>query len=123
MAKANAKRSSICAHVEHVFTEQKDRIGLLIRAIGLARVKTKIDLANLAHNMRRLIWLEQTAEASAEDRAGWPLLAPRRRRKFPRFRANRGIQSRPSRLGRGSLRIKRVGRLVCRFVATFERAI
>jgi len=32
---------------------------LFIRTIGLARAHTKIGLANLAYNMKRLIWLQR----------------------------------------------------------------
>jgi transposase, IS5 family len=61
-AGANATKSAIRAHVEHIFAEQKHRMGLFVRTIGLARATTKIGLANLVHNMRRLLWLErQTA--------------------------------------------------------------
>ena len=58
-ARANAKKSAVRAHVEHVFAEQKARMGLFVRTIGLARATTKIGLANLVHNMRRLLWLER----------------------------------------------------------------
>ena len=34
-------------------------MGLFVRTIGIARATTKIGLANLVHNMRRLIWLER----------------------------------------------------------------
>jgi transposase, IS5 family len=61
VARANGKRSAIRAHIEHVFAEQKARMGLFVRTIGLARATTKIGLANLVYNMRRLIWLESTA--------------------------------------------------------------
>jgi IS5 family transposase len=47
------------AQVEHIFAEQKHRIGLFVRTVGLARATTKIGLANLVHNMRRLLWLER----------------------------------------------------------------
>ena len=57
-ARANAKKSAVRAHVEHVFSE-KARMGLFVRTIGLARATTKIGLANLTHNMRRLLWLER----------------------------------------------------------------
>jgi IS5 family transposase len=60
-ARANAKKSAVRAHVEHIFAEQKSRMGLFVRTIGLARATTKIGLANLVHNMRRLLWLEQKA--------------------------------------------------------------
>jgi IS5 family transposase len=58
-ARANAKKSAIRAHIEHVFAEQKARMGLFVRTIGLARATTKIGLANLDYNMRRLLWLER----------------------------------------------------------------
>jgi hypothetical protein len=35
--RANARKSAVRARIEHVFAEQKDRIGLFIRTIGLAR--------------------------------------------------------------------------------------
>ena len=63
-ARANAKKSAVRAHIEHVFADLKARMGLCVRTIGLARATTKIGLANLVHNMRRLLWLErQTAVA------------------------------------------------------------
>jgi IS5 family transposase len=58
-SKANAKKSAVRAHIEHVFAEQKARMGLFVRTIGIARATTKIGLANLLYNMRRLIWLER----------------------------------------------------------------
>src|SRR5687767_15721517 len=58
-ARANARKSAVRAHIEHVFAEQKARMGLFVRTIGLARATTKIGLANLVHNMRRLLWLER----------------------------------------------------------------
>jgi transposase, IS5 family len=58
-ARANAKKSAIRAHIEHVFAEQKARMGLFVRTIGLARATTKIGLANLVYNMRRLLWLHR----------------------------------------------------------------
>jgi len=58
---ANAKKSAVRAHVEHIFAEQKAQMGLFVRTIGLARATTKIGLANLVHNMRRLLWLERQA--------------------------------------------------------------
>jgi IS5 family transposase len=58
-ARANARKSKVQAQVEHLFAEQKARMGLFVRTIGLARATTKIGLANLVHNMRRLLWLER----------------------------------------------------------------
>ncbi len=62
--RANGRKSAVRAHVEHIFAEQKARMGLFVRTIGLARATMKIGLANLVYNMRRLLWLErQTALA------------------------------------------------------------
>ena len=58
VARGNATRSRVRARVEHVFAEQKRRLGLVVRSVGLDRAETKITLANLAYNMRRLTWLE-----------------------------------------------------------------
>jgi transposase, IS5 family len=60
-AKANARKSKVRAYIEHVFAEEKAGMGLFVRTIGLARATTKIGLANLVHNMRRLLWLERQA--------------------------------------------------------------
>ena len=38
-------------------------MGLFVRTIGIARARVKIGLANLAYNMKRLIWLERAAPA------------------------------------------------------------
>jgi IS5 family transposase len=56
--RGNATRAKVRARVEHVFAAQKRRLRLVIRTIGLARATTKITLANLAYNMRRLMWIE-----------------------------------------------------------------
>ena len=56
--RANRARSHVRAQIEHVFAEQKSRMGLFVLTFGLARATAKIGLANLAYNMRRLIWLE-----------------------------------------------------------------
>ncbi len=58
-ARANAKKSSIRAAVEHVFAHQKNRFGLFIRTIGIARAEAKLTLANLAYNFDRLIFHER----------------------------------------------------------------
>ena len=60
-ARANAKKSSVRATVEHVFAHQKMRFGLFIRTIGLARAEAKLTLANLAYNFDRLIFHERRA--------------------------------------------------------------
>jgi transposase, IS5 family len=61
--RANNAKSKIRSRVEHVFAEQKDRMGLFIRTIGIARAATKIGLANLVYNMKRLLFLRRTAPA------------------------------------------------------------
>jgi IS5 family transposase len=58
-ARANARKSEVRAPIEHVFAEQKARLGLFVRTIGLARATTKIGLANPVTNMRRLVWLDR----------------------------------------------------------------
>ncbi len=53
------------ARIGHVFAEQKSRMGLFIRTIGMARARTKIGLANLIYNVKRLIVLERWAVIDA----------------------------------------------------------
>ena len=59
IARANAAKSSIRAHVEHVFAHQKNRFGLFIRTICLARAEAKLTLCNRAYNFDRLIFHER----------------------------------------------------------------
>ena len=59
IARANAGKSSIRAAVEHVFAHQKNRFGLFIRTIGIARAEAKLILANIAYNFERLIFHER----------------------------------------------------------------
>jgi transposase, IS5 family len=61
--RANRARSKVRSAVEHVFAEQKARMGLFVRTIGLARARVKIGMANLAYNMRRLVWLHARTAA------------------------------------------------------------
>jgi IS5 family transposase len=58
IARGNATRARSRVAIEHVFAAQKCRLGLLVRTIGLARATTKLGLANLLTNMRRLVWFE-----------------------------------------------------------------
>lgn len=54
----NRARSRIRARVEHVFGHQvKSMRQTVVRGIGLARVRTRIALVNLAYNMSRLVQL------------------------------------------------------------------
>ena len=63
MRRANAAKSKIRSKVEHVFAEQKDRMDLFIRTIGIARATTKIGMANLVYNIKRLSFLRKAALA------------------------------------------------------------
>jgi IS5 family transposase len=56
-SRANGRKSVVRSKVEHVFGHQKDRMGLVIRTIGLARAKATITMANMVYNMARLRWL------------------------------------------------------------------
>lgn len=56
VARANAGKSAIRSAVESVFADQKNRFGLFIRAIGLARAEAKLTLADLAGNFDRPIF-------------------------------------------------------------------
>jgi hypothetical protein len=60
-ARANGATSKVRAKIEHVFAEQKSRMGLFIRTIGIARATTKIGLVNILYNMKRLIHLDRIA--------------------------------------------------------------
>jgi transposase, IS5 family len=59
MRRSNNAKSKIRSRVEHVFAEQKDRMGLFIRTIGIARATTKIGMANLVYNIKRFIFLRK----------------------------------------------------------------
>ena len=61
--RANNAKSRIRSRVEHVFAEQKARMGLFIRTIGLPRATVKVGLANLVYNFKRLIFLQRAATA------------------------------------------------------------
>jgi IS5 family transposase len=62
IGRGNATRARVRVAVEHVFATQKCRLGLIVRSIGLARATTKLGLANLVTNMRRLAWFEMRPE-------------------------------------------------------------
>lgn len=63
-SRANGRRSKIRGRVEHVFAQQKSRMGLFVRMIGIARARTKIGIVNLAYNLTRFVW-HQRRPASA----------------------------------------------------------
>jgi transposase, IS5 family len=62
--RGNASRSRVRAAIEHVFAQQKGPMALCIRTIGIARATAKIGLANLAYNIRRLVFHERLAAAA-----------------------------------------------------------
>jgi len=61
LRRANNAKSKIRSKVEHVFAEQKARMDLFIRTIGIARATVKIGLANLVYNIKRLLFLRHIA--------------------------------------------------------------
>lgn len=61
--RANALKSTVRSRVEHVFAEQKDRMGLFVRTIGVARARVKIGMANLVYNFKRLVFWQRIAAA------------------------------------------------------------
>jgi len=62
--RANAVKSAVRSRVEHVFAEQKHRMGLLVRTIGIARARLKIGMANIVYNLKRLIVLQRANYAA-----------------------------------------------------------
>ncbi len=62
--RANAARSKVRSAVEHVFAEQKRRMALFVRTIGVDRARAKIGMANIAFNMKRLVLWERRATAA-----------------------------------------------------------
>jgi IS5 family transposase len=61
--RANAAKSKVRSRIEHVFAEEKDRMGLFIRTIGIARARVKIGMANLVYNFKRLLFLQRSIAA------------------------------------------------------------
>jgi hypothetical protein len=61
LRRANALNAAVRARVEHVFAVQKDKMGLFVRTIGIARATLKIGMANLVYNIRRLVYLTRAA--------------------------------------------------------------
>ncbi len=59
MRRANALKSKVRSRIEHVFATQKDRMDLFIRTVGVARATTKIGMANLVYNIKRLLFLRR----------------------------------------------------------------
>ena len=63
--RGNATKSEVHAFVEYIFADQKHRMGMKIRTMGLARAKIKIGLANIAWNMRRFVFHRRQAATRA----------------------------------------------------------
>ena len=63
--RANARKSMVRSHVEHVFAHQKGIMGLGVRTIGIARATLKIGMANIVYNLKRLIVLQSGRQATA----------------------------------------------------------
>ena len=61
--RGNATRSKHRAPIEHVFAYRKSVMGMTIRTIGFARAKTKIGMANIVYNIRRLAQISQRQAA------------------------------------------------------------
>lgn len=59
ITQGNKTKSKVRVKVEHIFAGQKERMGLFVRTIGLARAKVKIGLANLVYNFSRLFFWEK----------------------------------------------------------------
>ena len=57
--KSNRKKSTIRAHVEHVFAGMKHRMHTFIRTIGIDRAQVKLGFAHLAYNMQRFAFWEK----------------------------------------------------------------
>ena len=53
--RGNATKSKHRAPVEHVFAVQKHMMDMAVRTIGIARARTKIGMANIGYNIRRLV--------------------------------------------------------------------
>jgi transposase, IS5 family len=57
--RSNAGKSVIRSRVEHAFADQKSRMGLFVRTVGIKRAEMKIGLANLVCNIRRYLYLKR----------------------------------------------------------------
>lgn len=57
--RSHAGKTEIRSRVEHVFADQKPRMGFLVRAVGIKRAEMKIGRANLVYNIARFLYLER----------------------------------------------------------------
>jgi transposase, IS5 family len=68
-ARANAKKSAVRAHIEHVFAEQKARMGLFVRTIERQQTLDPISEGDAGRSRRR-----RHRQSGNQDRAGQPPL-------------------------------------------------
>ena len=61
--RSHAGKSVIRSRVEHVFADQKSRMGLFIRTVGIRHAEMKIGLDNLVYNFRRPLYLTRVQAA------------------------------------------------------------
>ena len=61
--RANARKSKVRSGIEHVFAVQKNKMGLFVRTVGIARATMKIGMASMVYNMKRLVFLDRLAAA------------------------------------------------------------
>ncbi len=57
--RANAAWSKVRSAIEHPFVGMKTRMGLFVRTIGIDRARARIGMANIAFNMKRLLFRER----------------------------------------------------------------
>jgi hypothetical protein len=62
---SNRRKSLIRSKIEHVFAVQKTQMHLIIRSIGIKRAHVKLGLANIAYNMKRLVYWETKLQSPA----------------------------------------------------------
>lgn len=55
----NTTKSKIRVKVEHIFADQKNRMGLFISTIGLSRARFKISMGNFVYNFTKLSFWER----------------------------------------------------------------
>jgi hypothetical protein len=65
LRRGNATKSKFRAFVEYVFSNQKRRIRIRVRTFGIASARIKIGVANIAYNMRRVVFHRQKTATPA----------------------------------------------------------